>query len=195
MLIGYARVSTRDQSPALQLDALRQAGCGKIFSEQRSGAQRDRPALTQALDYAREGDVLVVWKLDRLARSLRQLIETVGNLEQAGVGFRSLTEAIDTTPPGSRLVFHLFGSLAEFERELVRERTLAGLEAARGRGCTPGRPPKLGPKEIEAAKSMLANPALTSEDVCRHLGVTRSTLYRHLHAAGRIGAAAVSPGA
>lgn len=192
MLIGYARVSTRDQNPALQLDALHKAGCGRIFEEQRSGAQRDRPALVQALAYAREGDVIVVWKLDRLARSLRQLIETVGGLKEAGVGLRSLTEAIDTTTPGGRLVFHVFASLAEFERELGLERTLAGLDAARARGRKPGRPPKLGPKEIEAAKSMLANPALTANDVCHHLGVTRSTLYRHLRAAGV--SAASSPG-
>ena len=184
MLIGYARVSTRDQNPALQLDALRQAGCGKIFEEKRSGAQRDRPALGQALAYAREGDVLVVWKLDRLARSLRQLLDTVGTLEEAGVGFRSLTQALDTTTPGGRLVFHVFGALAEFEREIGRERTMAGIDAAWARGSVPGRPPKMGPKEIEAAKSMLSNPALTVDDVCRHLGVARSTLYRHLRAAG-----------
>ena len=122
------------QSPDLQLDAFREAGCGKIFSEQRSGAQRDRPELARALEWMRAGDVLTVWKLDRLARSVRQLIETVEGLEQAEMGFRSLTEAIDTTTPGGRLVFHIFGALAEFERSIIRERTVAGLDAARARG-------------------------------------------------------------
>ena len=184
MLVGYARVSTRDQNPDLQLDALSEAGCGKIFTEQRSGARRDRPELAKALGYVRAGDVLVVWKLDRLARSLRQLIETVGRLEEAEIGFRSLTEAIDTTPPGGRLVFHIFGSLSEFEREIVRERTIAGLDAARARGRTGGRPAKLGAKEVEAAKAMLSGSGLTFAEVCKQLGVGRSTLYRHLRDAG-----------
>ena len=136
MLIGYARVSTQDQSPALQLDALKAAGCERIFVEKASGAQRDRPELKSALDFARgdTGDVLVVWKLDRLARSLSQLIDTVDLLEKRGIGFRSLTEAIDTTSAGGRLVFHMFGAMAEFERSIIRERTRAGLDAARARG-------------------------------------------------------------
>ena len=192
MLVGYARVSTRDQNPDLQLDALSEAGCGKIFTEQRSGARRDRPELAKALGYVRAGDVLVVWKLDRLARSLRQLIGTVGRLEEAEIGFRSLTEAIDTTTPGGCPVFHIFGSLAEFEREIVRERTLAGLDSARARGRTGGRPAKLGAKEIEAARAMLGGSpgsssgagGLTFAEVCRQLGVGRSTLYRHLRDAG-----------
>ena len=184
MLIGYARVSTRDQNPDLQLDALGEAGCGKIFQEQRSGARRDRPELEKALAWLRAGDVLVVWKLDRLARSLRQLIETVGRLEEAEIGFRSLTEAIDTTTPGGRLVFHIFGSLSQFEREIVRERTIAGLDAARARGRTGGRPAKLGAKEVEAARAMLAGSGLTFAEVAAQLGVGRSTLYRHLRDAG-----------
>ncbi|MCB0018538.1 MAG: recombinase family protein, partial [Anaerolineales bacterium] len=134
MLIGYARVSTQDQKPELQLDALKAAGCEKVFVEKASGAQRERPELKAALDYMRDGDTLVVWKLDRLARSMKQLIETVEGLEEVGVGFRSLTEAIDTTTAGGKLVFHVFGALAEFERSIIRERTRAGLDAAKARG-------------------------------------------------------------
>jgi DNA invertase Pin-like site-specific DNA recombinase len=138
MDIGYARVSTQDQHPALQLDALHAAGCVKVFVEQASGAQRERPQLQAALDYARPGDTLVVWKLDRLARSLRQLIETVEQLEAPGIGFMSLTENIDTTTPGGKLIFHIFGALAEFEGSIIRERTLAGLTSARARGRVGG---------------------------------------------------------
>jgi DNA invertase Pin-like site-specific DNA recombinase len=159
MEIGYARVSTQDQHPALQLDALHAAGCAKVFVEQASGAQRDRPQLQAALDDARPGDTLVVWKLDRLARSLTQLIETIEQLAAREIGFRSLTEAIETTTAGGRLVFHIFASLAEFERAIIRERTRAGLDAA---------------------KAMLADPALTVADVARQLRVAPSTLYRHL---------------
>jgi DNA invertase Pin-like site-specific DNA recombinase len=140
MDIGYARVSTGEQTLALQLDALAQAGCGKVFTETASGATADRPALGQALAYLREGDTLVVWRLDRLGRSLPHLIETVAALRERGVGFRSLTEQVDTTTPGGKLVFHVFGALAEFERDLIRERTHAGLAAARARGRTGGRP-------------------------------------------------------
>src|SRR5262252_8505812 len=135
MLIGYARVSTVDQNLALQRDALTEAGCAKIFTEQMSGAVTDRPALHDALEFARSGDTLIVWKLDRLARSMKQLIETVETLRLRGIGFRSLTEALDTTTAQGRLVFHMFGALAEFERSLIRERTQAGLA-----GCSPCRP-------------------------------------------------------
>jgi DNA invertase Pin-like site-specific DNA recombinase len=145
-----------------------------------SGAQRDRPELKAALDYAREGDTLVVWKLDRLARSLKQLIETVEGLEQQKVGFRSLTEAIDTTTAGGRLVFQIFGALAEFERQVIRERTMAGLTAARARGRRGGRPPSLLAKDLAAAKAMLKDPEITVEEVARRLRVAPSTLYRHL---------------
>ena len=134
MLIGYARVSTVDQNLALQRDALTEAGCAKIFTEQMSGAVTDRPALHDALEFARSGDTLIVWKLDRLARSMKQLIETVETLRVRGIGFRSLTEALDTTTAQGRLVFHMFGALAEFERSLIRERTQAGLAAARRAG-------------------------------------------------------------
>ena len=155
-------------------------GCAKVFVEQASSAQRDRPQLQAALDYARPGDTLVVWKLDRLARSLTQLIETIELLAAREIGFRSLTEAIETTTAGGRLVFHIFASLAEFERAIIRERTRAGLDAARARGRTGGRPPALTARELTAAKAMLADPTLTVEDVARQLRVAASTLYRHL---------------
>ena len=161
MLLGYARVSTIDQNLALQRDALAEAGCQKIFTEQMSGAVTDRPALHEALAFARSGDTLIVWKLDRLARSMKQLIETIEELRLRGIGFRSLTEALDTTTAQGRLVFHMFGALAEFERSLIRERTQAGLAAARRLGRTGGRPPKLTDDDIEAAKAMLANPDIS----------------------------------
>jgi len=180
MLVGYARVSTQDQNPALQLDALKAAGCEKLFVEKASGAQRDRPELLAALEYLRAGDSLVVWKLDRLARSLKQLIETVELLETRSIGLRSLTEAIDTTTAGGKLVFHVFGALAEFERSIIRERTKAGLEAARARGKKGGRPPALVAKDLAAAKAMLSDPEITMEEVAKRLRVAPSTLYRHL---------------
>jgi len=180
MLVGYARVSTQDQNPALQLDALQAAGCEKLFVEKASSAQRDRPELLAALDYLRTGDSLVVWKLDRLARSLKQLIETVELLESRSIGLRSLTEAIDTTTAGGKLVFHVFGALAEFERSIIRERTKAGLDAARARGKKGGRPPALVAKDLAAAKAMLSDPEITMEEVAKRLRVAPSTLYRHL---------------
>ena len=182
MLIGYARVSTQDQKPALQLDALKAGGCGKIFREKASGAQRDRPQLAAAIDYMRDGDTLVVWKLDRLARSMKQLIETVEGLEARGIGFRSLTEAIDTTTSGGKLVFHIFGALAEFERSIIRERTRAGLDAAKARGRTGGRPKKLTDADLKAAKAMLADDDFTVEEVAKRMGVSPATLYRYLPA-------------
>lgn len=179
MLIGYARVSTLDQNPALQIDALQAAGCERVFVEQASGAQRDRPELARALDIARSGDTLIVWRLDRLARSLKQLIETVEGLDDRGVKFRSLTEAIDTTTSGGRLVFQIFGALAEFERALIRERTSAGLAAARARGRRGGRPPALTAQDIKAAKAMMTDPEITMDQVAEKMGVASSTLYRH----------------
>jgi DNA invertase Pin-like site-specific DNA recombinase len=182
VLIGYARVSTQEQSPRLQLDALQAAGCGRVFVEKASGAQRDRPELKAALGYMRDGagDVLVVWKLDRLARSLKQLIETVEDLERRGVGLCSLTEAIDTTTAGGKLVFQIFGALAEFERQVIRERTVAGLAAARARGKKGGRPPALAAKDLAAARALLRDPGITVEEVARRLQVAPATLYRHL---------------
>ena len=183
MRIGYARVSSQDQTPDLQLDALRAAGCKRIFVETASGAQRDRPELGAALDYLRAGDTLVIWKLDRLARSVKQLIETVEGLEARGIGLRSLTETIDTTTAGGKLVFHIFGALAEFERAIIGERTRAGLSAAKARGRQGGRPPKLTPQDLAAARAMLADMSFTVADVARRLGVSPATLYRHLPAA------------
>src|SRR5579863_7880898 len=179
MLLGYARVSTQDQKPELQLDALRQAGCEKLFTEKASGAQRERPQLQAAVDYIREGDTLVVWKLDRLARSLKQLIETVEELEQRGIGFRSLTESIDTTTSGGRLVFHIFGALAEFERAIIRERTKAGLLAARNRGRKGGRRRSLTDRDIQAARAMLGSPDISFAETARRMRVSKSTLYRY----------------
>jgi DNA invertase Pin-like site-specific DNA recombinase len=179
ILVGYARVSTQDQNPELQLDALKESGCEKVFVEKASGAQRDRPELQAALEYMRSGDTLVVWKLDRLARSLKQLIETVETLEGQGIGFRSLTEALDTTTSGGRLVFHIFGALAEFERSIIKERTMAGLVSARARGRMGGRPRGLSDEDMAAAKAMLNDPNIPVEDIAERLGVAISTLYRY----------------
>ena len=178
MFIGYARVSTQEQNPKAQIDALEAAGCERIFTETASGAQRDRPELRAALDYMRSGDTLVVWKLDRLARSLKQLIHTVEDLAERSIGLRSLTEQLDTTSPGGRLVFHIFGALAEFERAIIRERTMAGLEAARSQGRVGGRPPALSEKDLAAARALMSNPEITVAEIARRLGVNPSTLYR-----------------
>ncbi len=178
MFIGYARVSTQEQNPKAQIDALEAAGCERVFTETASGAQRDRPELRAALDYMRSGDTLVVWKLDRLARSLKQLIHTVEDLAERSIGLRSLTEQLDTTSPGGRLVFHIFGALAEFERAIIRERTMAGLEAARSQGRVGGRPPALSEKDLAAARALLSDPEITVTEIARRLGVNPSTLYR-----------------
>jgi DNA invertase Pin-like site-specific DNA recombinase len=183
VLIGYARVSTLDQNLALQRDALTEAGCTKIFVEQVSGAVLDRPALHDVLEFARAGDIIVVWKLDRLARSMKQLIETLETLRLRNIGFRSLTEALDTTTPQGRLVFHMFGALAEFERSLIRERTQAGLVAARRAGRTGGRPSKLTDDDLDVATTLLANPDITVAEVAQRVGVSPATLYRYLPAA------------
>ena len=183
MLIGYARVSTRDQKPHLQMDALREAGCERIFEETASGTKRDRPELVAAYDYMRSGDTLVVWKLDRLARSTRQLLETVEALKQRGIGLKILTQNMDTTSAGGRLIFTVFSAIAEFEREIICERTRAGLDAARFRGRKGGRPRALSEKDLKQARALLTDPEITVEDVARRLGVGPSTLYRYLPAA------------
>jgi len=188
VLVGYARVSTQDQNPNLQLDALKAVGCERTFVEKASGTHRERPALMAAIDYLREGDTLVVWKLDRLARSMKQLIETIEVLERRGVGFRSLTEAIDTTTAGGRLVFHIFGALAEFERAMILERTRAGLDAARARGRGGGRPPKLTEEDVSAARTMLADSDISIEYVAKRFNISPATLYRYLPAARSQGA-------
>lgn len=183
MLIGYARVSTQDQNPALQIDALKALGCEKVYVEKASGAQRERPELRNAIEYCRQGDTLVVWKLDRLARSMKQLIETVEQLNDDGIGFRSITEAIDTTTAGGKLVFHIFGALAEFERSIIRERTQAGLNAAKTRGRTGGRPSKLQDSDLKVAKTLLNAGEFTVGEIAAKLQVSPATLYRYLPAA------------
>jgi len=180
MLIGYARVSTNDQNLDLQVDALRAAGCEQIFTDAISGSKADRPGLNQALTMLREGDTLVVWQLSRLGRSLKHLIDTVQGLEDRGVGFKSLNEGLDTTTNGGKLVFHIFGALAEFERSLIQERTKAGLESARARGRVGGRPKKLDDKKVAMARRMLEDPQETIGNVADVLGVSRSTLHRYL---------------
>ncbi len=184
MDVGYARVSTGEQTLDLQLDALTKAGCGKVFTETASGAKADRPVLEEVLAYARAGDTLVVWRLDRLGRSLPHLIETVASLQDCGIGFRSLTEQIDTTTPGGKLIFHVFGALAEFERDLIRERTHAGLAAARARGRTGGRPKKLAdPRKLALAQALYDGGQTDVATICQTLGISRATLYRHLRRA------------
>ncbi len=180
MLIGYARISTCDQNLALQRDALSAVGCEKIFSDVASGGDAERSGLGEALVHLRSGDTLVVWRLDRLGRSLKHLIETVTSLHSRGIGFRSLTEGIETETSGGRLVFHLFACLAEFEREVIRERTRAGLTAARSRGRRGGRPALMDDKKTATARRMHADPANTAADIARALGVSRATLYRAL---------------
>lgn len=179
MFIGYARVSTLDQDTALQLDALKRAGCERLFVENASGALRDRPELTAATTILRDGDTLVVWKLDRLARSLHQLVETVELLSEKGIGLRSLTEAIDTTTAGGKLVFHIFGAMAEFERSIIRERTCAGLEAARARGRRGGRPKALKDEDRLIAAALLRDPSISIKEVASRVGCSPSTLYQH----------------
>jgi DNA invertase Pin-like site-specific DNA recombinase len=177
MLVGYGRVSTQDQNPAMQEDALRAAGCERLFIETISSGKKERPQLTAALDYVRSGDTLVVWRLDRLARSLRQLIETVELLESRGIALKSITEAIDTSTPGGRLVFHIFGAIAEFERAIIRERTKAGVTAAKARGRAGGRPAKLTGERLDMAKKLLIGGESISS-VARTLNVSRSTVHR-----------------
>ncbi len=179
MLVGYARVSTVEQTLALQEDALRAAGCDTIFTDTSSGAKADRPGLGEALAYLRPGDALAVWRLDRLGRSLPALIATLTDMEERGIGFRSLTEQLDTTTSGGKLIFHVFGALAEFERDLIRERTRAGLAAARARGRRGGRPKKLGtPTRVALAQALYDDRTHSVAEICRTLGISRATLYR-----------------
>src|SRR3954452_7651144 len=168
MLIGYARISTLDQTLALQQDALTQAGCEQLYTDTLSGSVTERPGLTQALSHLRAGDTLVVWRLDRLGRSLSHLIETVSQLQERGISFRSLQEQIDTTTTGGKLVFHFFGALAEFERDLIRERTMAGLAAARARGTRGGRKP-LSPQKIRQLQTLAADKKNQVADICKTL--------------------------
>lgn len=179
MKIGYARISTLDQNLNLQKDALNKAGCEKVFEDVASGAKEDRSGLGEAIEYARAGDSIVVWRLDRLGRSLKHLIETVNSLSKREVGFVSLQESIDTTTAGGTLVFHIFGALAQFERQIIRDRTNAGLEAARARGRTGGRPPKLNRKQIKLAKNLIADKSNSIEFILDTLKISKTTLYRY----------------
>src|SRR3954463_1076178 len=180
MLVGYARVSTTDQTLDLQRDALIKAGCTKIFTDTASGAQTEREGLTEAISYVRAGDTLVVWKLDRLGRSLKDLITRITELNDRKIGFKSLTENIDTTTSGGKLIFHIFGALAEFERDIIRERTNAGLEAARARGKRGGRPLVLSPEKIKLAKKLYADKSMSVAEICKMLGISRHTLQRYV---------------
>src|SRR5579859_4324743 len=178
--VGYARVSTGEQTLNLQLDALSAAGCDRVFQDTASGAKAERPGLGKALDFLRPGDTLVVWRLDRLGRSLQHLIQTLIALDERGVGFKSLTESIDTTTPGGKLIFHIFGALAEFERDLIRQRTLAGLSAARARGRTGGRPTSMTPTKLALARQLYDSREHSLAEIARTLGVSRASIYRHL---------------
>jgi len=180
MLIGYARVSTQDQTINLQMDALKHIGCDKIFTDTASGATTDRKGLEEALQFVRPRDTLVVWRLDRLGRSLRHLIDTVTYLNSRMVGFKSLTENIDTTTSGGKLFFHIFGALAEFERDIIRERTQAGLLAARARGKVGGRRKALDPKKASIAQALFNDKTNSIEDICKTLNISRATLYRNI---------------
>src|ERR687895_1181929 len=180
MNIGYARVSTQDQTLALQKDALEKIGCNKIFTDTASGTKAERKGLEEALYYVREGDTLVVWRLDRLGRSLKHLIETISQLDTRKIGFKSLTENIDTTTSGGKLIFHIFGALAEFERNLIRERTNAGLQAARARGRLGGRPKALTGKKTAMAQALYNDKNNTIDEICKTLNISRATLYRYI---------------
>src|SRR3954453_16358569 len=182
MRICYARVSTQEQNLDLQRDALQRAGCERIIEDTASGGKATRTGLAQALDLLRQGDVLAVWRLDRLGRTLKHLIEVMADLERRGIGFQSITEAIETPPPGGKLVFHIFGALAEFERNLIRERTQAGLQAARARGRKGGRPKALDDKQQARAVELYREGKLSVDEICRTVSISRGTLYAYIHA-------------
>ena len=180
MKVGYVRVSKKEQNPDLQRRELEAAGCERVFEERISSRKADRPQLRAAIDYCRKGDALMVWKLDRFGRSLKELIELVNGLNQRGVEFVSLRESLDTTTPGGKLVFHVFGSVAEFERDVIRERTMAGLEAARARGRKGGRKRAMDEKKVALAGKLLKDRDTPIGEVCRAVGVSKATLYRYL---------------
>ena len=185
VLIGYARVSTQDQNLDLQTEALTKAGCKRIFNDKISGSRAERPGLTKALEMLREGDTLIVWKLDRLDRSVKNLVDLVGELHKQGIQFKSLTDAIDTGTPSGRFFFHVMASLAEMERELTVERTRAGLEVARQLGRKGGRKRQMTDSKIESAKKLLAS-GIPPRDVATNLGISVPTLYRWIPASGRV---------
>jgi len=183
MNIGYARVSTADQNLDLQIDALKKAGCEEIFTDVASGAKTDRKGLQEAIKFAREGDVIVCWKLDRVGRSLSHLIQTVTSLNERKIGFRCLTQNLDTTTPSGMLIFHVFGAMSEFERALIRERTNAGLKAARARGRLGGRPKAMDDKTAKMALTLHADGKTPISEICKTLKVSRATFYRSLKTA------------
>jgi len=182
MLIGYARVSKTEQHLELQLDALNKAGCEQIFTDKITGSKTERKGLEEALSHLRNGDTLVVWRLDRLGRSLKHLIDTLKGFHEKGIEFKSLTENIDTSTPTGMLMFHLIGALAEFERNLIRERTNAGLEAARARGHKGGRPKKGETETKRMARKLYEDKSITIKDICKSLRISKATLYRYVHA-------------
>lgn len=180
MIVGYRRVSTDAQNLFLQEDALQKAGCERIFEDVASGTIDNRPGLSQAISFLKSGDVLVVWRLDRLGRSLRHLIEVINLLTNGGIGFRTLVEGIDTTTSQGRLTLHIFAALAEFERELIRDRTTAGLAAARARGRIGGRKHKLTDQQLQRASQLFTDRTLSVEEIAKSLGISRATIYRNL---------------
>jgi DNA invertase Pin-like site-specific DNA recombinase len=182
MIIGYARVSTLEQNKALQTDALDKAGCERLFTDHASGAKAHRPELDRLLDVIRDGDTLVVWKLDRLGRSVQNLVDLMTLLQSRGVGFRSLTENMDTTTPGGVLIFNVFAAMAQFERDLIRERTNAGLQAARARGHKGGRPSKLNDGERARIRELYQGGTLTVREIAKQYGVARNTIYNTVRA-------------
>lgn len=179
MLIGYARVSTDDQNLDLQLDALKAAGCTQVYTDKVTGTAKTRDGLNEALKYARDGDTLVVWKLDRLGRTVKGLVELVEGIQARGVQFKSITDSIDTSTPAGRFFFHVMAALAQMERELIKERTKAGLNAARARGRLGGRKPKMDASKVQSAKQLLDS-GMLGIDVATNLGVSRATMYRAL---------------
>lgn len=185
MLVGYMRVSTNEQNLALQRDALKAAGCERLYDDTCSGSVAERPGLTKALDHMRAGDTLVVWKLDRIGRSLSHVVELVDGLQAKGIGLKVLTGGIDTTTSTGRLVFGIFATLAEFERDLIRERTMAGLAAARARGRNGGRPRLMTRAKLRTAMAMMGDRGNVASDVAEQLGISISTLYAYVDGEGR----------
>lgn len=182
MIIGYARVSTLEQNEQLQTDALRAADCDRVFVDHASGAKAHRPELDHLLDVIRKGDTLIVWKLDRLGRSVQNLVDLMNLLQSRGVGFKSLTENMDTTTPGGVLIFNVFAAMAQFERDLIRERTNAGLQAARARGHVGGRPSKLTEKQRARIRELYQSRALTVQEIANQYQVSRQTIYSNIKA-------------
>lgn len=181
MKVGYSRISTNDQNLVMQHDALKSSGCEELFSDIASGAKTERPGLEQALSFLREGDTLVVWKLDRLGRSIQHLIQTIQLLSNRGIGFKSLQENIDTTTTGGKLIFHIFSALAEFERDLIRDRTNAGLKAARVRGKLGGRPPLLDNRQIDRLIELYEEKRSSVNEICKIFGISRPSFYNYIN--------------